>query len=97
MTQQYRVVWKRSLIELKLAELILRCMDSGVDLAPIERAMIETDRRLAVDPAEQGESRSDFERVLIVPPLTITFEVHHDIELVYILDAHYSKPPIRGA
>ncbi len=71
-------------------------MERGEDVSAITAAMTEIDRLLAADPEGSGESRADFERVLIVSPLTITFEVHGEERIVYVLRARYS-PHRRGA
>jgi hypothetical protein len=65
-------------------------MEQGEDMGPITRAMAEIDRLLAREPQTQGESREAFERVLIVPPLTVTFEVHEDEHVVLVLRLRYS-------
>lgn len=41
----------------------------------IERAVLRTNRLLAADPENEGESRGGNARVLIVPPLTVWYRV----------------------
>ncbi|MGH7127176.1 MAG: hypothetical protein ACREJB_07500 [Planctomycetaceae bacterium] len=52
--------------------------------------MNEIDRLLGGRPETQGESRGDFERILIVPPLVVTFEIHEEERIVVVLRARYS-------
>ncbi len=90
MNKPYTVIWKRSLIEKTLASLVLAAMQRGEDVSALTTAMTEIDRTLAADPETRGESRGDFERVLIVAPLTVTFEVHPEERIVYVLRARYA-------
>ena len=92
MKQRYTVIWKRSLIEKDLANYVVEAMAQGGDVQAITRAMAAIDRLLSDRPESQGESRADFERVLIVPPLTVTFEVQEEEHIAYILRARYSRP-----
>jgi hypothetical protein len=85
----YTVIWKRHLVEKQLAEYVVSAMEQGKDIAPITTAMSRIDHLLKTDPQTRGESRADYDRVLIVPPLTVTFEVHEDERIVYILTLHY--------
>ena len=86
---QFTVIWRRHLVERKLAEYVVSAIEQGKDIAPITTAMSTIDQLLATDPQTKGESRADFDRVLIVPPLTVTFEVHEEERIVYILSLHY--------
>ncbi len=85
MNGHHRVIWKTSLIQNRLAGLVLRLMQRGQDVSVITQAMAEIDRRLSSNPSHQGESRADFERILIVDPLTVTYDVIDDEGLVYVL------------
>jgi hypothetical protein len=42
------------------------------------------------DPQNEGESRSGFERVLLVLPLAVVYEVYDDERIVYISEVNYS-------
>jgi hypothetical protein len=81
----HRVIWKTSLIQNRLAGLVLRLMQRGQNLSAITEAMAEIDRRLSKNPTRQGESRADFERILIVDPLAVTYDVIEEEFLVYVL------------
>jgi len=50
-------------------------------------ATAEVNRRLSTDPTEAGESRAGNERVLIVPLLTVWYEVFEEANFVLIYDA----------
>lgn len=77
---RFTVVWKpaamRQLAELWLASPARREITSAVDAI---------DRALRVDPGTLGESRSDRERILFLPPVVVTFEVRHEDLIVEVL------------
>ncbi len=77
---KYTVVWIPS-AEQDLAELWL----IATDRAAVTQAANEIDRLLRHDPEQQGESRSDGVRVLLVAPLGVQFEVLSDDRLVRVL------------
>lgn len=92
----YRVVWKRSAIELQLAGAVVRAMEAGHDVSAITRAMELAERILAARPNEAGESRPGFERLEIFEPLTVRYAVHDDEQLVYVLHVVYAPARHRG-
>ena len=77
---KYTVVWKTSAQE-KLASLWIEAEERSA----ISAAANTIDRALRFDPNTVGESRGDFTRVLIVPPLVVTFDVLSDDRIVKIL------------
>jgi hypothetical protein len=89
MNGSFRVVWRRRLVEHELAEFVLAAMGRQEGAASITRAMNEIDRLLATAPQTHGESREDYERILIVPPLAVDYEVYEDDRVVYVLRARY--------
>jgi hypothetical protein len=86
---RYRVIWKRSLAENRLAAIVARAMARGESVNAISRATAAIDRILASGPESAGESRNEFERVLFVPPLNVTFEIHEEESVVYVLRLRY--------
>jgi hypothetical protein len=88
----YTVIW-RHVLQAKLAELYVTAREQGQDAGAITRAVAEIDRLLRTQPGTRGESRADQERVLFVPPLTVTFEVHEEERIVYVLTVHRPRPP----
>lgn len=80
----YRVIWRRALIDL-LTQIYTKVFEQGGDTEAITRAAARIDQLLANDPADQGESRDHYERVLIVGPLTVVFEVFEDERVALIL------------
>jgi hypothetical protein len=82
MTSPYRVIWRRRLIERDLANFVVSAIQGGGTSAPITAAMNEIDRLLTANPQGRGESRDPFERVLIVPPLAVYYEIHEDERIV---------------
>ena len=95
MNIRYRVIWKRSIIDIAFPAFLAKAEQRGDDVNAIARAMSEIDQLLAFEPEEQGESRENYERVLIVSPLSVTFEVFEEESIVVILGARYSPahPP----
>ena len=84
----YRVLWRRMLVDL-LTQIYTNIFQSGGDTSALTRAAAEIDRLLAIDPASRGESRDGAERVLIVEPLTIFFEVFEDEKTVVLMQLVY--------
>jgi hypothetical protein len=89
---KYTVIWKRVIAERDLAELIVSFMETGESVAPITRAVAQIDRLLATDPEGVGESRENFERVLIVAPITVYHEVHDETKTTYVNPFRYCPP-----
>ena len=77
---KYTVVWKSSAEE-ELASLWM----AAENRAAISVAANTIDQALRFDPNSVGESRRDSARILIVPPLVVTFDVLDDDRLVTIL------------
>jgi hypothetical protein len=92
MNGAYQIIWKRVVIERKLAQLVATLSEQGESVEPITEAMARFDQLLSVNPTDRGESRGEFERVLVVPPLCITFEVHQEERIVYVLGLRYAPP-----
>lgn len=79
----YSVQWVRSALN-DLTEF-------WIDASPLDRKLItaaanEIDRLLRLDPENQGESRTEDRRVLLVAPLGVTFKVFPDDRVVKVLD-----------
>jgi len=87
MNGRYRVLWKRLASEVQLASFVVQAIERGEDVGAITRAVGEIDRLLESDPQERGESRDLGERILIVQPLAVTFEVFEDERVVVVLRA----------
>ena len=85
----YRVVWRARSFHL-LSQLHFTLLEMDGDVAGFERAWDEIELRLTGNPAEEGESRDGDERVFIVNPLTVVFEVFpdHGTVLIYRLVHH---------
>ena len=82
----YRVVW-RSRVMQRLGTLMFLALEMGRDPTPIQQAAEELDVRLAADPANEGESRDDNERVAIAHPLSVIYEVFEAERVVLIYSA----------
>jgi hypothetical protein len=82
----YRVIWRQR-VKRRLDVLTFLTGERGGSPDRITRATEEIDRRLAADPANEGESRQENERVLVVHPLCVTFEVFETSQVVLIYGA----------
>jgi hypothetical protein len=91
-SQGYRVIWRRQVIESRIAGFMLELMNRNESTAPLIRAMNRIDEVLRLDPNNSGESRADFERIYFEPPLSVTYEVHEDERVVIVLRARYFRP-----
>jgi hypothetical protein len=92
MNGNYRVIWRRELSDRRLADIVVRTMERGDDVNAITEAVSTIDRLLATRPESCGESRSEYERVVIIEPLTATYEVHEEEKIVFVIDLHYHRP-----
>lgn len=92
MKSEYTVIWKRSVIERTLALIVLKEMEGGRAVEQIVEAMREIDRRLSARPESEGESRNEDDRILIVAPLAVTYEVYSDERVVFVRSAQYRPP-----
>jgi plasmid stabilization system protein ParE len=77
---KFTVVWKR-LANAKLATIWIEAADRSA----VSAAADAIDHLLKTSPLDQGESRSDNERVLIVSPLAVLYEVHVEDRRVDVL------------
>lgn len=84
----YRVVWRRRLL-IALDHTGFYARENGRDAVALVRAAAEIELRLSDEPSEEGESREGAERVLIIDPLSVIFEVFESSETVMIYEAVY--------
>jgi hypothetical protein len=59
------------------------------DRQAVSAAANVIDKLLRVDPQSQGESRSGSQRVLIIEPLVVAFEVEEDDRRVSVLSVRF--------
>jgi len=86
---KWTVVWNRAEMS-RFAEVYVNLREQNPTAAAnLTQAMATIDRLLERSPESAGESRANHERLLIVPPLTITFEPHPDEHIVYVMRFHY--------
>ncbi len=84
----YRVYWRdRVRHDLNVFQFLARELGRPVNAIPASVEEIEA--RLAANPSTVGESRDGAERVLVVPPLTVYFEVFEDQRVVLIYQFRY--------
>ena len=91
-TDRYRVIWRNAVIRRRAPEIIDALIERGEAAKPVYQAMARIFVALATDPDEQGESRADGERVFFDEPVSVTYEVHEDEKVVFILTMTYYKP-----
>lgn len=83
----YRVIWREQTREY-VHTLTFLTLEMGGNPDVLARAVTEIERRLGTDPLTAGESRGGEERVLIVPPLAVTYEPFSKDGVVIIYAAH---------
>jgi hypothetical protein len=83
---KYTVIWKQAADQL-LAQIWL----DAVDRAKVTKAAHEIDQSLSVDANEKGESRDKGRRILLVPPLGVTFTVNELDRMVSVAAVWYIK------
>jgi len=83
----YQVTWT-AVAEDELAEIWVNAPDQ----AAVTQAAHRIDQLLRSNPATVGESRSPGERVLIEPPLVVSYEIIEDDKRVNVLGVR----PTRG-
>lgn len=81
----FRVVW-RERIQARMNTAVFLSREHGRSPKPLFEAMAEAERLLSDDPAQAGESRGERERVLIVPPLSVKFEVFEVSRIVLVYE-----------
>jgi hypothetical protein len=81
----YRVIWRKRVAD-GLEQLTFLAFELGQDAVAISRSVAEIELRLSDNPVAEGESRDGPERVLIVHPLSATFEVFEATQLVLIYE-----------
>jgi hypothetical protein len=87
----YRVVWPRRL-ENALGDAAFYAYERGHDAVALRRAAADIELALSDNPAELGESRVGAERVLIIDPLAVIYEVFEAAQVVCIYEAvHYPR------
>jgi hypothetical protein len=87
----YTVIWRHRLLP-QLADFFNRAREQGRDANAVTRAVAQIDALLQNDPASRGESRPAGERVLIVAPLSVHFEVYEDERVVFVTSVRYFAP-----
>jgi hypothetical protein len=82
----FRVIWRERVVD-GLWQLKFLAYEMGQDADAISRAVAEIELRLALDPSAEGESRGGNERVLVVDPLSVIYEVFEAGSAVLIYNA----------
>jgi hypothetical protein len=84
----FTVIWKHAAID-RLTGYYVHALENGLDSEAITEAIARIDSLLKNDPANQGESRQDQERILILRPIVIDYEVFEDEKVVFVLGIRY--------
>jgi hypothetical protein len=82
----FRVIWRERVVD-GLWQLKFLAYEMGQDADAISLSVSEIAHRLALNPSAEGESRSGNERVLIVEPLSVIYEVFEAVEAVFVYNA----------
>ena len=80
----------------QLTEILLLAGRSGRSTADIVAMAARLNRELAADPADSGESRQFGVRILTYRRLTVTYEFHPAVPIVFIRTAAFSWPRNRS-
>jgi len=89
----YAVIWLRS-VDTRLADIYLTARRRRESTAAVTAASARIDDLLGRDPLAVGESRGTDYRILFARPLSVTYEVHEDEQVVVVVDVRYL--PRRG-
>ena len=84
----YRVVWRRRLPN-AIHNTAFYAYEKGRDADALRQAATDIELALSDNPAELDESRDGAERVLIIDPLSVRYEVFEDAQIVFIYEAVY--------
>jgi|GEM_PF-1698403 len=84
----YRVVIRKRVAD-NIHTAMFLAYELGRDGSALSHAVEEIQLRLSDNPSEQGESREGTERVIIVHPLTASYEVFEAAQVVLIYSAVY--------
>ena len=88
--KKFTVIWQHKVLP-RLTDIYVTARQQGRDTAAITRAVAQIDSLLETNPGSQGESRSRYERILIVSPLTVKFEVYDDERVALISSVRYRR------
>lgn len=84
---RFRVVWPRHALA-ALAQAYTAAATGGHGAA-VATSMAQIEQLLAVNPQHVGESRGNGDRIFILWPLVVEYEVFGDDKVVVVLDARY--------
>ena len=83
---RYRVVWRQRIQnQMHTSAFLLR--ERGGDTKPMRDAIRSIEDAMTSNPEQVGESRGGNERVFIVAPLSVQYEVFEDDRIVLIYEA----------
>ena len=66
---------------------------AAVDQTSLRLAADQIDHQLKINPEEAGESRSGGRRILIVPPLVVTYRIRMADRVVQVLNVRSFQQP----
>jgi plasmid stabilization system protein ParE len=84
----FTVTWKPS-----AKSQLTRIWLTAADKAAVTRAANQTDLLLKSDPENQGESRGENRRIMIIKPLAVAFRVHLLDRRVDVLSVRHLPTP----
>jgi hypothetical protein len=85
----FRVLWpQRVMRELTRAYLVAR--EAG-EADAVTTSMAEVDAHLSANPTTAGESRDGAERILVIRPVVVEYEVFEDERVVVLTAARYFR------
>jgi hypothetical protein len=87
----YDVVWPEAIRQQLLAFYARTVQGTGRETAELNAALTAVMDALGRRPGEAGESREGRRRVVIVPPLSVTFSVLESERQVIVREVYYSR------
>ena len=85
----WTIIWNRAELA-RFGETYDRLYESDPEAAArVTRALAVIDGLLERSPDTAGESRANFQRMVIAHPLTVTYEVHSEEQIVYVVKFQY--------
>ena len=87
----YTVIWQHKIVD-AVAAIYLQAREAGRNTDAITQAVARIDSSLLENPASRGESRNRYERILIMSPLSVHFEVYEDERIVLVTSVRYHLP-----
>ena len=85
----FQVIWMQQVIR-SLAQAYLAARDDS-EAEAVTAAMAEIDRLLVSNPITAGESRVGAERIIVIRPVVVEYEVFNEERVVVVTTARFAR------